>query len=481
MGFWDLLKTQCQYKFALLKTPTFMVRHQKFPEYLIRVWLGAVLCFGTGSLCAQTDSTAQQNSKPEAWTLQDCIDYARENNLQVKSAQLNLQSAQNDLKTAKASRWPSLSFSSSQGFTNGYRMNENGVRATQSQYTGTYQIASNVVLYNGGKINQTIKQQSLLQESSKLLVEKAKNDIEISVTAAFLEVLYAKESLQTDLQVLENSRSQLERAQARYQAGSIRQSELAQIQAQYETDRYNCVVAQSTLENRKLDLKQLLELEPEETMEIAALGNEMADLMRALPSVASVYDQAGRNMPEIRASEIRLQASAHAQKAARSQMIPSLTLNASVGTGYYTSAQFAFLNQLNNNLNENVNIGISIPIYQRRQAKSSIEAAKINTQQAMLDLQNEQKQLLKEIEQAYQDAYSAQNRFEAAQSKHAASELSYRLVQEEYEAGAKTMVDVLTEKSVYLAAVEEMLKAKYQTALSLRLLDFYTQRENASF
>lgn len=458
-----------------------MIRHRKIKEYLAKALFWAFLGLGSASLHAQTDSTARQGAKPAAWTLQTCIDYARENNLQVKSAQLNLQSAQNDLKTAQAARWPSLSFNSTQGFTNGYRMNDNGVRATSSQYTGTYSLGSNVVLYNGGKINNTIKQHKLLNESSRLLVEKAKNDIELSVTAAFLEVLYAMETLHTDRQVLENSQAQLQRAQERYQAGAIRQSEFAQIQSQYETDRYNCVVAQSTLDNRKLDLKQLLELEPEETLEIEPCSTEFAELMRPLPTVGSVYEQAGRNMPEIRASELRLQASDYARKAARSQMIPSFTLNASVGTGYYTSAQFAFLNQLNNNLNENVNIGISIPIYQRRQAKSSLEAAKINTRQAMLDLQGERKQLLKEIEQAYQDAYSAQNRFLAAQSKHRASELSYRLAQEEYEAGGKTLVDALTEKSVYLAAVEEMLKAKYQTVLSLHILDFYTNQENATF
>lgn len=437
------------------------------------VLLGAVFPV---HLHAQADSAGVHSELPAVWSLQDCIDYARENNLQVKSAQLDLQSNTNDLKTAKASRWPSLTFSSTQGFTNGYRMNDNGIRATQSQYTGTYQLGGNVTLYNGGKINNTIKQQKLLAQSGELLVEKAKNDIELSVTAAFLEVLYALENLQTDREVLENSKAQLDRAEARYQAGAIRESEYAQVQSQYQTDLYNCVVSQSNLENRRLELKQLLELEPEASMEVSAPDTEDAQLLRPVPTVAFVYEQAGRTMPEIRASELRLQATEYARKAARSQMIPSLTLNASVGTGYYTSANFAFLNQLNNNLNENVNIGINIPIYQRRQAKSSVEAAKINTQQAMLDLQTQQKQLLKEIEQACLDAYSAQTRYVAAKSKHQAAQLSYTLAQEEYNAGSKTLVDVLSEKSTYLSSIEEMLNAKYQTVLSLRLIDFYINK-----
>ena len=170
---------------------------------------------------------------------------------------------------------------------------------------------------------------------------------------------------------------------------------------------------------------------------------------------------------------MQIQASGYAEKVAKAEMIPSLSFNASVGTGYYTSAQFAFLNQLGSNLNENINVGISIPIYQRRQAKSSVETTKINTRQAQLDLQSTQKELLKEVEQAWQDARSAQSRYVAASRNHEASRLSYDLALKEYEVGGNTFVDVLAEKTTYLAAVEEMLKAKYQTVLALRLLKFY--------
>lgn len=459
-----------------------MVRHQKSTENLLKTafFAGAFLLFGF--LPAQTDSTGPEPSAmPAVWSLQHCIDYARENNLQVKSAQLDLAGTEVELKAAKASRWPSLSFNSSQGFTNGNKFNEgNGKFVTTSQYTGTYAFSTGVTLYNGGKINNTIKQQKVLHEANRFLVEKARNDIEISVTASFLEVLYALETLRTDSVVLENSRAQLEQAQARYEAGAIRQSEYSSIRAQYETDRYNYVVAENNLSNRKLELKQLLEFGPDQALDVAVPAAEQLNLLRRMPPAAEIYETALQNMPEIRASELRISASEYARKAARAQMIPSLSLNASVGTGYYTTAQFAFLNQMRNNLNENVNVGINIPIYQRRQAKSSIETAKINTEQAMLNLQTEQKQLLKGVEQAWQDARSAQSRFEAANRQYEAAMLSYNLVQEEYGAGGKTLVDVLSEKSTYLASVEEMLKAKYQAVLSMRLLDFYMNRP-ASF
>lgn len=435
----------------------------------------------TLSLSGESGITAvEKKQSPATWTLQDCIDYARENNLQVKSSQLDRQSADVELKTAKASRWPSLSFGSTQGFSNGSKWNEgNGNFVTDPQYTGTYNISASVTLYNGGKVNNTIKQQKVLNQASRFLVEKAQNDIELAVTASFLEVLYALESLYTDSAVLQNSLAQWEKAGIQYEEGAIRQSEYARIQAQYESDNYNYVVSQNNLRNRTLELKQLLELGPDERLEVAVPDTEALDLNRTLPAAADIYENALQNMPEIKASELRVSASEYAQKVARAQMIPSLRLSASVGTGYYTSGPFTFLNQMHNNLNENLSLGITIPIYQNRTAKSSVETAKINTEQALVDLQSQQKQLLKEIEQAWQDANSAQSRFLAASRQHEAASLSYSLVTEEYQVGGKSLVDVLTEKSTYLSSVEEMLKAKYQAVLSMRLLDFYMNRPAA--
>lgn len=437
------------------------------------------IAFPAGGAGARQASLFQEGDSLEnlrrTWTLQDCIDYARENNLQVHTARLDQQSSEVQFKSAKASRWPSLSFSSSQGFTSGNKYNDNGEFVTESQYTGTYSLSTNVTLFNGGRINNTIRQQEALVQANGLLVEKARNDIELSVTAAFLEVLYAKESLQADSAVLESSSAQLEQALARYEAGAASQSEYAQVAAQYETDRYNYVVSEANVDTRLLELKQLLELGLDEVLDVEVPDTGSMGLLQELPSVGAVYEAALASMPEIKASELQIQASEYAEKVARAEMIPSLSFNASVGTGYYTSAQFAFLNQLGSNLNENINVGISIPIYQRRQAKSSVETAKINTRQAQLDLQSTQKELLKEVEQAWQDARSAQSRYVAASRNHEASRLSYDLALKEYEVGNNTFVDVLAEKTTYLAAVEEMLKAKYQTLLALRLLRFYMQ------
>ena len=437
------------------------------------------IAFPAGGAGARPASLFQEGDTLEnlrrTWTLQDCIDYARENNLQVHTARLDQQSSEVQFKSAKASRWPSLSFSSSQGFTSGNKYNDNGEFVTESQYTGTYSLSTNVTLFNGGRINNTIRQQEALVQANGLLVEKARNDIELSVTAAFLEVLYAKESLQADSAVLESSSAQMEQALARYEAGAASQSEYAQVAAQYETDRYNYVVSEANVDTRLLELKQLLELGLDEVLDVEVPDTGSMGLLQELPSVGAVYEAALASMPEIKASEFQIQASEYAEKVARAEMIPSLSFNASVGTGYYTSAQFAFLNQLGSNLNENINVGISIPIYQRRLAKSSVETAKINTRQAQLDLQSTQKELLKEVEQAWQDARSAQSRYVAASRNHEASRLSYDLALKEYEVGNNTFVDVLAEKTTYLAAVEEMLKAKYQTLLALRLLRFYMQ------
>ncbi|MDE7149003.1 MAG: TolC family protein, partial [Bacteroidales bacterium] len=173
-------------------------------------------------------------NRPVIWDLQTCITYARQNNLQVRNAQIDYESAATDLKTAKAARYPSLSFGSNQGFTNGNTFNEtNGRFVSNPQYTGTYSVSTDMVIYNGSRLHNTVKQRKIDLEMNRLLVDKAQNDIEIAVTNAYLEVLYATESMKIDSTISETSRMQYEEAQAKYEVGSLNLSDLAQLKAQY--------------------------------------------------------------------------------------------------------------------------------------------------------------------------------------------------------------------------------------------------------
>ena len=246
-------------------------------------------CIGSMTLQAQETAagTQQQNSAqpiPAQWDLQTCIDYALQQNITIRKNRLNAESAEVDVKTAKAALFPSLTASVSQRIVN--RPNSetntiiNGDNITSSQsktsYNGSYGIDANWTLYNGSKRLNTLKQQRMNNRIAELNVAESENSIEESITQIYVQILYAAEAVKVNETTLDVSQAECERARALLAAGSIAKSDLAQLEAQVSTDKYQLVTAQATLQDYKLQLKQLLELSGEEEMDlyIPALGDE---------------------------------------------------------------------------------------------------------------------------------------------------------------------------------------------------------------
>lgn len=431
----------------------------------------------TTSTAAQVAPGAEPAPDTTLWNLARCIAHAKEHNLNVRLAQIDYEAAEIELKTAQAARYPSLGLSSNQGFTNGNTFNETDGRfVSNPQYTGSYSLSSDLSLFNGGRLYYTLQQRKTDLRERQLLVKKAQNDIETAVINAYLEVLYAKESVKTDSAILQTSALQYEEGQARYNVGQINPSDLAQIKAQYGSDRYNLTVSKNQLQSRLLELSQLLELKADQTLHLDFPDLDETQISRDVPSLPSLYETALETMPEIKAAETQITSSLLGEKTAKAGLLPSISLSAAVGTGYYTSADWAFLNQLGRNINEHISLSIRIPIYQRREVKSAIDKAVLQTRRAETDYLSAQKDLLSTLENLHQNALAAQERYKAAMAQMQAAKESYLLLSEQYQAGLSTLVDVFSEKNNFVKASAEMLKAKYQAALSLCLLDFYTRK-----
>lgn len=414
--------------------------------------------------------TQQDNSE---WTLRKCIDYAHQNNIQVKSSQIAVQSAETDVLQAKAQRLPSLSFSTSQNVTNQKTEMPEGDFKSNSAYNGNYSLNLGMTLYNGGKLNNSIRYQETLRQSRTFETAIARNNIEIAVTEAYLQILYANESLKTDQQTVESSIAQLNRSKALQEAGSISISDYAQIEAQYNSDLYQLTVAKNTLAQSILSLKQLLELELTDTFSPAfpELSNEQ--VLTPVPALAEVYRKAIDVMPEVSNSRLNIEAALIGEKKAQAERLPTISLNAGINTGHNSGSDYSFSQQLDHKLNESAGISISIPILNNRQGKSAIEKARLQKESSELDYTNTCKELLKTVESLYLDAVSAQSRYNASVSKTESATLSYQLMQEQFNAGMKNTVELLTEKNNFLAAQQEQIQAKYQTILSVKLLNFY--------
>ena len=433
-----------------------------------------------GALCG-CGLYAQSDSLPATWDLQRCIDHALEHNISVRKGRLQAESSAIDVKTAKAAFLPSIQGSIGQRLVNrpwsesSTLISGDQIKTSQSKtsYNGSYGIDLNWTLYNGNSRVNTLKQNELNSRIASLNVAESENSIQEQIAQIYIQILYAAEALKVNEQTLEVSVAEYDRGAQLFEAGSIAKSDLAQLQAQVSNDRYNVVTAQATLADYKLQLKQLLELDGEEEMQLLLPFPENEQILSPLPLKADVYQQALVLRPEIEASKLGIETADLDIKIARAGYLPTLSLSAGVGTSHANGSDFSFSEQLKQNWNNSFGISLSIPIFNQRQTKSAIQKAKIQKQSSQLDLLDTQKTLYKTIEGLWLDANSAQQRYAAALEKQQSTQASYDLVQEQFNLGMKNTVELLTEKSNLLNAQQETLQAKYMALLNAQLLRFY--------
>ena len=422
-----------------------------------------------------------EDDMPKQWTLRNCIDYALEHNITIRRNRINVESTQEDVKTAKADFLPSLSGNISQRIVNrpnsasGTIISGDNITTSESKtsYNGSYGIDASWTVYNGSKRVNTLKQQQLNSRIAELTVDESENSIEENITQLYVQILYSAEAVKVNESTLEVSRKEFERGQELFNAGSIASSDLAQLEAQVSNDNYQLVTSQTTLQNYKLQLKQLLELDGDFEMDLFLPPLDDSSVLIPLPTKDDVYQTALNLRPEIESSKLNIEASDMNIKIARAGYIPSLSLSAGIGTTNANGNDFSFSEQVKQNWNNSIGLTLSIPIFDKRQTKSAVNKAKLQRQTSELDLMDNQKTLYKTIESLWLSANSAQQQYVAATQKLKSTQASYALVSEQFNLGMKNTVELLTEKNNLLSAQQETLQAKYTAILNAGLLRFY--------
>ena len=426
-----------------------------------------------------------EDDMPKQWTLRNCIDYALEHNITIRRNRINVESTQEDVKTAKADFLPSLSGNISQRIVNrpnsasGTIISGDNITTSESKtsYNGSYGIDANWTVYNGSKRVNTLKQQQLNSRVAELTVDESENSIEENITQLYVQILYSAEAVKVNESTLEVSRKEFERGQELFNAGSIASSDLAQLEAQVSNDNYQLVTSQTTLQNYKLQLKQLLELDGDFEMALFLPPLDDSSVLISLPTKDDVYQTALNLRPEIESSKLNIEASDMNIKISRAGYIPSLSLSAGIGTTNANGNDFSFSEQVKQNWNNSIGLTLSIPIFDKRQTKSAVNKAKLQRQTSELDLMDNQKTLYKTIESLWLSANSAQQQYVAATQKLKSTQASYALVSEQFNLGMKNTVELLTEKNNLLSAQQETLQAKYTAILNASLLRFYQGEE----
>ena len=448
----------------------------------VMTFLGAGMLSGISAQVSplQVD-TLKETKIPAQWDLQSCIDYAKEQNITIRKNRITAASTQIDVKTAKAALFPSLSFSTSQQVVNRpYQETSSRVSGSEiissnskTSYNGNYGLNASWTLYNGNKRLKTIQQEKLNNQVAELDVATSENNIQESIAQVYIQILYAAESVKVNESTLQVSIAQRDRGQELLNAGSIAKSDFAQLEAQVSNDNYQLVTSQTTLQNYKLQLKQLLELDGDFEMDLFLPPLDDSSVLIPLPTKDDVYQTALNLRPEIESSKLNIEASDMNIKISRAGYIPSLSLSAGIGTTNANGNDFSFSEQVKQNWNNSIGLTLSIPIFDKRQTKSAVNKAKLQRQTSELDLMDNQKTLYKTIESLWLSANSAQQQYVAATQKLKSTQASYALVSEQFNLGMKNTVELLTEKNNLLSAQQETLQAKYTAILNAGLLRFY--------
>lgn len=378
----------------------------------------------------------------QKWTLRSCLDYAIENNIQLKKSRVNELSGLEDTERAKAQLFPSLSASVTQGYVN-YPSSDVD---KNNSYSGNYSINANWTVFDGGQRNKAIKQQKLQNEMDKLSTEQGADDIQIAIVQTYMQVLYAMESVRINENTVETSKAQRDRAEEFYKAGSISLVDFSQLESQYSTDKHQLVVAQTSLDNYKLQLKQLLELDITQDIELSLSDIEETWVLAPLPDKQVIYTTSLAVMPQIKSSELSLENAELEKQKAKASYWPTISMNAGVGTGHLSGTNYSFGNKIWNNFNESFGITIKIPIFTNRENKTAYNKAKLAITTSQLELINSQKELLKTVEGIYLDATSAQSQYLSAKERLSYVQQSFKLTEEQFFLGMKNTLEMLTEK-----------------------------------
>lgn len=455
---------------------------------------------GLDLINAQTQPTLGQ-----PWSLEQCINYAWDHNLQVKQAEISQRISKNTLLQSKANVLPSINAFASHTYNYGLTVNPfTNTFANKEVTADNYAISGSLTLFSGFQNYNTIKESEYSYQASTLDLQYNKNNIALNIAQGYLQILLNKELLaQADSQQSISSQ-QVERTKKLVDAGSLARSNLLDVESQEANDEVNMVNAQNQLDLAKLALAQLLDLDSVQMLTIVSPEIIIPE-NAGLDEPEKIYNKALTTQPDVQSAELKWESSERSQAVSRGGLYPKLTMTGTIGTGYstantevvgqtttidtiyttvpgvdvlfpsssYITRMVPYGRQLDNNRNESFGFRLTIPIFNGLQSNIAFQNAKLNAQNAYYNYELTQINLRKTIQQAYADALAALKKYHAVQKSEAALKESFNYTQSKFDVGMATALDYNTAKSNLAKAESDLAQAKYSYVFKVKVLDFY--------
>ena len=412
----------------------------------------------------------------EAWSLEKCIDYAIEHNLTVKQQEAARDKNAIDLNTARWSRLPDLNGSASHSFNFGRSLQSNNTyQSINTQSTG-FSVSTSIPLFTGMQIPNAVALSKLNLQAAVEDLNKAKEDISIQVTSAYLQVLFNQELAKVAHDQAALSKEMLAQKEAFFRNGKASESEWLEAKARVAQDRLSAVQADNSLSLALLDLSQLLELPSPDNFRIAAPDVRMERLEKGLTSPADIYNQAVLTKPAVMAAMYRLQGAAKSVKIAQSAWYPQLSFGAGLSTNYYKMSgreNARFRTQLRDNFSQYVGFSLSVPIFNRLSTRNKVRSARLDQTTLAWQLEETKKSLYKEIQQAYYNAANSRTQYYSSETAQEAAESSFELMKKKYINGKANATEYNEARTNWMKALSDCIQAKYEYLFRTKILDFY--------
>ncbi|QIY84998.1 TolC family protein [Chryseobacterium sp. NEB161] len=427
------------------------------------------------------------------WTIQECVDYAIKNNLQIQAQTYNKDVQAKNLDMAKRQYLPSVSGTISNNANFGQTLVGTSSIRNDSYYNGA-NVGASILVYNNGRLEKTVRKTSYDLEANLQDIETIKNNIALQIAQQYLNVMLNREIKKISESAMQNAQKLYDRAKITTEVGTTTQTVLAEATASLAREKQNVKTAQINVDKALFAMAQLLQLPDYRTFDVVDIPVPDS-LQPQTESVEEVINIAYENQPVVKAAETRIKSAEAQTEVVKTNFWPTITANAGIGSfynnllnkntiGYNIDAagnaipitERNFTQQYSDNFGQQLSLSANIPIFNKGITKLQVEQTKINEVIAKNNLDQQKLQLKQDIKQAQFNADSNYEAYVAAVEAERSTKLALDFAEKSYEAGRSTIYDVNIARNNYANAQGSVAQAKYNYLFSIKVLDFYAGR-----
>lgn len=448
----------------------------------------------------------------EKWDLRKCVEYAMQNNISVRQADLQIRFAELDLHQSKQSQYGNANFSGNLGYSAGRNQDPTSFSLITTGYIfNNYSLQASIDLFNWFTKKNTIAANDLNLKATQAGVDKAKNDVALNVAVGYLQILLAREQITLAKSKVEQTKSQLESTRKQVDAGKLPELNAVNLEAILASDSSSLISAETAAQQSLLQMKALLNLDaaapfdiftpPVNAIPIESLGDLQPD---------AVYNLAIANMPQQKADILKVQYAKKSVEVARGSMYPTFSLFGSLGSAFnnkareitgktsvvslpvgtvtvsgtpyqvfplnpfeYTYGSIRYFDQINQNFRQSVGLSASVPIFNGGNLRTAWQRSKLNVRQSELLQEQNSFTLKQDIYKAYNDAVAAVQKFNANKKTVESSQKAYDFAVKRYDLGLLSTYDLITTQTSLQQAKSQLLYSQYDYVFKMKLLEFY--------